>query len=96
MPPGIKNDLLVDGFKVAGNSKSYIADKAYSAVIISIYADNEVIKNIVKREQVKIPKGLINFGIGESDVIEFLRWFYDFWAIHNGQALIEVEEDEQE
>ena len=91
-----KNDLLVDGFKVAGNSKSYIADKAYSVVTISIYADNEVIKNIVKREQVKIPKGLINFGIGESDVMEFLRWFFDFWAIHNGQTLIELKEDAEQ
>lgn len=75
------NDILVDGYKVAscvelrvGNALSRI----YSTYQISINQDIEAISHICKKEMVKVPKALSDYGITTQQVED---WCKDYFRI---------------
>lgn len=73
------NDILVDGFKVASGCSINLPPnwkKTYTGVQISIFQNQELIKNVCKKEMKKVPKGLIDFGITTEMVENYvLKWF---------------------
>ena len=71
----VDNDLLLDGYKVAGVSKTLLNDVAFFALHISINVDLDLIKNICTKEMVKIPKGLNDYGITTEEIKIFIEEF---------------------
>jgi len=65
------NDVLIDGYKVASGCESRINNLHYMGYQISINQDLDTIKKVCKKEMVKIPKGLSEFGITTEEMIEF-------------------------
>ena len=69
-----KNDLLVDGYKVAAGSARNFGEKhdwTYEVFYISINQDLETIKNVCKKPMVKVPKGLSEYGITTEEMVEW-------------------------
>ena len=65
-----KNDILVDGYKICGTGIKQYQEIDYSTIHIGINTNLENIKLICKKPMKKIPKGLIEYGINSSEVIE--------------------------
>lgn len=71
------NDLLVDGYKVASYSYRELDNgMLYLAMHISMSVDLELIKSICKKEMIKIPKGLNDFGIYEDTIDKLITETY--------------------
>lgn len=71
------NDILVDGtYKVASYSSINLGDAInhyiYTAGHISINPNLEMIKCICKKEMVKIPKGLSEYGITTEEIVDLV------------------------
>ena len=74
------NDILVDGFKVASSAESRVGDNlknVYSTYQISINQDIEAIKHICRKEMVKIPKALSDYGITTEEIVDFCEEYWD-------------------
>lgn len=68
------NDLLCDGYKVASYAYRGLPNNLiYTAMHISMSVNMDLIKNICKKEMVKIPKGLNDFGIYEEDILNIME-----------------------
>lgn len=75
-----RNDILVDGFKVASSVEISIGDginRVYSTYQISINQDIDAIRHICKKEMVKIPKGLGDYGITTEQVFSWCETYFD-------------------
>ena len=81
------NDITVDGFKVAsGCSINLKPDykRTFYGFEININCDVELIKNICKKEMVKVPKGLAEYGITTEEIETFVEnWFHTKGGIEN-------------
>lgn len=67
------NDVLVDGFKVAGFMSKWVnREIQYFGCHISIHIDLGMIQRICQKPMVKIPKGLGDYGITRDMVLEAL------------------------
>lgn len=74
------NDILVDGFKVASGAEIRVGDNlknVYNTYQISINQDIEAIKHICKKEMIKIPKALSDFGITTEEIVNFCEDYWD-------------------
>lgn len=70
------NDLLVDGYKVASYACRDVPGGLYTAIHISMSVNMELIKNICKKEMIKVPKGLYDFGITNDDIDKIITEVY--------------------
>ncbi len=73
------NDVLIDGFKVASSAEIRVGDNlknVYSTYQISINQDIEAIEHICKKEMIKIPKALSDYGITTEEIVNFCK---DYW-----------------
>ena len=74
-----RNDILIDGYKVASCAENNLEPDykwCNSVVLISINQDLDTIKNVCKKEMVKTPKGLIDFGITTEEMYQWcIEWF---------------------
>lgn len=69
----VDNDVLVDGFKVAGFMSKWVnREIQYFGCHISIHVDLDVIQRICRKPMVKIPKGLGDYGVTREMVLEAL------------------------
>lgn len=73
------NDVLIDGYKVASGCEAIIGNMNYMGYQISINQDLETIKRVCKKEMVKIPKALSEYGITTDDMVKFC---IDFFSNH--------------
>ena len=74
------NDILIDGYKVASGTELRIGnnlEKIYAGFQLSINQDLEAIKHVCKKEMVKVPKGLSDYGITTEEIIIFCEDFWD-------------------
>lgn len=62
-----KNDLLVNGYKVASYSYRAVPGGTYVAMHISMSVDIALIMNICKKPMLKVPKELNDFGVYEEE-----------------------------
>ena len=69
----VKNDLLVNGYKVASYSYKVVPGGIYVAMHISMSVDIALIMNICKKPMVKVPKGLNDFGVYEEDILKIIE-----------------------
>jgi hypothetical protein len=71
-----ENDILIDGtYKVASSSTRQFGKVLFSAFHISHEVNLNIIKSLCTKPMKKIPKGLGDYGITESEIIEL---FYRF------------------
>lgn len=65
------NDILIaNKYKCASHSSTHIGNRAvYTGVQICFHADPDIIKRICKKESKKIPIGLSNFGIDNTELL---------------------------
>lgn len=70
------NDVMIDCYKVASGCETYLGPYTYMGYQISIYQDLETIKHACNKPMLKIPRGLIDYGITTSDIEEFC---YSYW-----------------
>ena len=69
-----KNDLLIDGRKVASYAYRMLKNGlTYLAMHLSMSVDLELINNICKKEMLKVPGGLVDFGITDSEILTILN-----------------------
>ena len=66
------NDILVNGRKVASHGSRMFGKILYTAIHISININIDLIKAICTKEMVKIPDGLINYGINTNDILNIM------------------------
>jgi len=74
------NDILVDGYKVASSVELRVGknlNRIYSTYQISINQDIEAIKHICKKEMVKIPKALSDYGFTTEDIESWCNNYFD-------------------
>ena len=74
-----QNDILIDGFKVASAASKNLKPDflwQYTGMQISINQDLEVIKHACKKEMKKEPRGLSEWGITTSEVVNWLKHLY--------------------
>lgn len=71
----IKNDILIDDYKICGTCITNYNDIDYTAIHIGINTNLEDIKKICRKPMKKIPKGLSEFGITTEEV---KNWIIDF------------------
>ena len=71
----VKNDILVDGYKVCGICVNRYGCIDYTGGLIGINTKLDDIKAICKKPMVKVPKGLSEYGITTEEVEEM---FLDF------------------
>ncbi len=64
----VKNDVLVDGFKVCGMCVTRYGRIDYTGGIISMNVNLDHIKAICKKPMEKVPKGLSEYGITTEEV----------------------------
>lgn len=87
------NDILIDGYKVASGVEMRVGpnlEKIYATFQISINQDIEAIEHICKKQMVKIPKALSDFGITTDQIVDFCdRWWSEF-IIENNIAELTV------
>lgn len=68
------NDLLCEGYKVASYAYRGLPNNLiYTAMHISMSVNMDLIKNICKKEMVKVPRGLNDFGIYEEDILKLIE-----------------------
>jgi lipoate-protein ligase A len=71
-----RNDILIDGtYKVASSSTRQFGKVLFSAFHISHEVNLNIIKSLCTKPMKKIPRGLGDYGITESEIIEL---FYRF------------------
>lgn len=75
------NDLIIDGkYKCAGSSSRNLGDAKnpyiYTAVHISLSVNLELINHICKKEMIKIPTGLGQYGITTEDLVDIIIDIY--------------------
>lgn len=74
-----RNDIMVDGKKVAGAIVELYKEHpniAFFGSVVSVNADVELIDKICTKEMVKVPGALSDYGITTEEVIQFvLEWF---------------------
>ena len=76
----VNNDILIDGFKVASSAEIRVGDNlknVYSTYQISINQDIKAIEHICKKEMVKIPKALSDYGITTEEIINFSENYWN-------------------
>ena len=68
------NDLLCDGYKVAGEMVANIGDSGYHyyGLFISINADADVVNKICKKTMEKPPRGLSYYGVTRKEILGVL------------------------
>lgn len=66
------NDILIDGYKVAGTAQITRNSFAYVACHISLNPNIELIQQICTKKMEKTPKGLSEFGLTTEEITEFL------------------------
>ena len=67
------NDILVDGYKIAGSMSKWISnDIQFYGIHISINCDSERIDKICQKPMVKIPRGLSEYEVQRNDVLHAL------------------------
>lgn len=71
------NDLIIDRkYKCVGSSSRNLGDAKnpyiYTAIHISLSVDLELIQHICKKEMVKIPKGLGDYGITTEEIVDLV------------------------
>jgi lipoate-protein ligase A len=74
------NDILIDGFKVVASMEWRVCDdlsKIYSAILLSYDVDIEAIRHICKKEMVKIPKGLKDFGLTQDELVLWCKNYFE-------------------
>lgn len=71
------NDVLIDNYKVASGCESTIGNFNYMGYQISINQDLEIIKNVCKKEMVKVPKALSDYGITTDEMSKFCINFFN-------------------
>lgn len=71
----VDNDVLVDGYKISGLSKSRYGRVQYSTIHVGITTNLDHIKAICKKTMDKIPKGLSEYGITTEEVEQMLLDF---------------------
>lgn len=64
----VKNDVLVDGYKVCGLCVTTYGRIDFSSGIISMSVNLDHIKAICKKPMEKVPKGLSDYGITSEEV----------------------------
>lgn len=64
----VKNDILVDGYKVCGLCITRYGRIDFSSGIIGINTNLDHIKAICKKPMEKVPKGLSEYGITTEEV----------------------------
>ena len=64
----VKNDILVDGYKVCGLCITRYGRIDFSSGIISMNVNLDHIKAICKKPMEKVPKGLSEYGITSEEV----------------------------
>lgn len=73
------NDILMDGFKVASGCAINLPPdykRTFSAVQICWKCDVETIQNICLKPMSKTPKGLYEYGIKQSEIINFVENYF--------------------
>ena len=74
----VGNDLIVDSkYKVASYSSVMYDGLLYSAFHISVNIHLDIIKKVCKKEMVKIPRGLSDYGITTEELKKLLFNFVD-------------------
>lgn len=73
----VGNDLIIEGkYKCAGSSSRNLGNTKnpyiYTAVHISLNVNLELINHICKKEMIKIPKGLSEYGITTEEIEELI------------------------
>lgn len=66
------NDVLVDGYKVCGTVVSRYGYIDFSGAFVAVDVNLDHIKQICKKQMVKVPKGLADFGVTSEELEE---WF---------------------
>lgn len=69
------NDVLIDGYKISGLSATPYDHIQYSTIHIGINTNLDDIKAICTKPMVKVPKGLIDYGITVDEVEQILLEF---------------------
>lgn len=67
------NDVLVDGYKVASFMNANIEEVVYTAAHISIEVDLSIIQEVCEKPMIKVPKGLRDYGVTQSELIDLLH-----------------------
>lgn len=71
-----KNDIIVDGVhKIAGTSSMFVEDiqKYFYGMHLSVNVDNQVISSVCTKQSGKIPKGLSDYGVTRSEILDMLN-----------------------
>ena len=71
----VRNDVLVDGYKVCGLCVTPYGRIDYTAGFIGIHTNLDHIKAICRKPMAKVPKGLSEYGIATEDVEQ---WWIEF------------------
>lgn len=74
------NDILIDGYKVTSCAEIRVGDNLkniYSTFQFNIYQDIETIKQVCKKEMVKIPKALSDYGFNTESIFEFVKNYFE-------------------
>lgn len=80
---GVRNDVVVDGYKVCGMAITRYGRIDYTAGFIGINTNLDHIKAICKKPMVKVPKGLSDYGITTEEVEQM---FLDFCKQDGGSS----------
>lgn len=69
------NDILIDGiYKVASFSSVNIGDSTiYTGIQVCFTADSDLIRQICLKNSTKVPKGLSEYKINQSEIINILN-----------------------
>ena len=72
---GKGNDILCDGYKIAGDMQRNLADIGYHyyGIHISINADIDVINRLCTKPMLKPPRGLSYYGVTRKDIMDLLQ-----------------------
>lgn len=71
----VSNDILVDGYKVCGMCVTRYGAIDYTGGIISMNVNLDHIKQICHKPMVKVPKGLMEYGISTEEVEQMFLSF---------------------
>lgn len=71
------NDILIDGYKVSSGTEGEIKGWRYFGYQISVNQDIDLISTVCKKEMVKPPKGLSEFGVTTEQVVDFCNNFWE-------------------
>lgn len=71
----IGNDIIIDGkYKTISYASINVGDNyVYTVIHISLNPNVEIIKKICTKQMIKIPKGLIDYGLTTEDLEEILK-----------------------